>query len=81
MKRAILLPVLLGLGASCASHEPHRVNDLSSGRVYYTKDMRRGLTSGKIHLTDAKTGEKVTLGSSEVQEVTEEELTREVGAK
>ncbi len=80
MKPAILLPILLGLGA-CASHEPHRVTDLDSGRVYYTRDMRRGLTSGEIRLVDAKTGKQVTVGSSEVQEIPEEEFARAVGAK
>lgn len=80
MRRAILLPILLGLGA-CASHEPHRVTDLASGRVYLTKDMRRGLTSGKLQLTDAKTGEKVTVASSQVERITEREFAHEVTAK
>ena len=79
MKRA--LAILLGLVASCTSHDPHRVTDLETGRVYYTKEMRRGLTSGKIRLTDAKTGKTVTIGSSKVEPIPEEEFAREVRAK
>ncbi|MFI5403366.1 MAG: hypothetical protein ACHQ1G_10545 [Planctomycetota bacterium] len=79
MKRALLPAVLLV--AACASDEPHRVTDLESGRVYYTKDMRRGLTSGKIRLIDARTGAEVTVGSSKVERVPEEEFAREVSAK
>jgi hypothetical protein len=80
MKPAIHLAILPLLGA-CTSHDPHRVTDLSNGRVYYTKEMRRGLASGKVRLTDARTGQEVTIGSSEVQEIPEEEFARAVAAK
>jgi len=79
VKRA-LLPAIL-LVAACANDEPHRVTDLDSGRVYYTREMRRGLTSGDIRLVDAKTGKEVTIGSSKVEKLPEEEFAREVGAK
>lgn len=78
MKRAILL--LLALPA-CTSDRPHRVTDLKTGRVYYTKHMKRGLASGKVYLVDATTGEEVTVGSSAISELTEEEFAREVRAK
>jgi hypothetical protein len=77
VKRALLLLVLL---AACVSHEPRRVTDLKTGRVYYTKHMRKGLTSGKLYIVDGKTGEEVTIGSSAVLEITEEEFAREVKA-
>lgn len=80
MGRTILLVAAL-LVASCASRKPHRVTDLESGRVYYTKDMHRGLSTGKIRLTDAKTGETVTIGSSKVEEIPEQEFARGVGTK
>jgi hypothetical protein len=78
--RTILLLAALFV-AACASRKPHRVTDLESGRVYYTKDMHRGLSSGKIRLIDARTGETVTVGSSKVEEVPEAEFAREVSAK
>ena len=80
MKRTPILAIL-GLVASCTSHNPHRVTDLESGRVYCTRDLRRGLSSGKIRLTDAKTGETLVIGSSKVEQIPEEEFAREVGAK
>jgi hypothetical protein len=81
VKRA--LPALLAalLAASCTSHKPHRVTDLGSLRVYYTKHLRRGLTTGKLYFVDARTGEEVTIGSSAVLEITEEEFAREVDVK
>ena len=80
MARTLLLLAAL-LVASCASRKPHRVTDLESGRVYYTKEMHRGLSSGEIRLTDAKSGETVTIGSSKVEEIPEEEFARAVGTK
>jgi hypothetical protein len=78
VKRALLLLALL---AACASKKPHRVTDLDSGRVYYTKHMRRGLTTGKLYFVDARTGEEVTIASSAVLEIPEEDFAREVKAK
>jgi hypothetical protein len=57
------------------------VTDLETGRVYYTNHIKKGLTSGKLRFVDAKTGEEVTVGSSAVSEITEEEFAREVKAK
>ena len=74
VKRA-LLGLLL---AACASHDPHKVTDLGTGRVYYTKHLRRGLTTGKLYFVDGKTGEEVTIDSSAVLEVSEEEFARAV---
>ena len=79
MKRVLLLAALLA--ASCASHDPCRVTDLSNGRVYYTNHVRHGLTTGKLYFVDAKTGEEVTIDSSAVLKITEEEFAREVKAK
>jgi len=46
----------------------YRVNDQSSGRVYYTTDYDR-TDSGAVIFEDAKTRSKVTLQSSEISEV------------
>lgn len=78
MKRALPFLVLL---ASCVSHEPHRVTDLDSNRVYYTKHMRRGLTTGHLYFVDARTGAEITIRSSAVLRITEEEFAREVKTK
>jgi len=78
LQRKIPLAILLGLLASCAGH-PSRVTDLASTRVYYTKHIRRGLTTGNIYFKDAKTGAEVTLATSAIQEITEEEFAKAVG--
>lgn len=79
MKRILLLLTLLG--ASCQGDKPHRVTDLSSGRVYYTKRWRRGLTTGSVYIEDAKGGDKIVIPSSKVEKISEEEYQRGASAK
>lgn len=71
-------PVALLVVAACASRKPHRVTDLDTGQVYYTKHVRHGLTTGNVYFVDEKTGADVTIESSAVLEITEEEFAREV---
>lgn len=71
MRRLLLLLPLL---AACRSDEPHRVTDLTTGFVYYTRDMRKGLASGYIYLKDAKTGAEVTVRESKVEEISEDDF-------
>jgi hypothetical protein len=55
----------------CANY--YRVTNPSTGKTYYTADLdRKG--DGVLHFTDARTGEKVILPSSEVREITKEEF-------
>jgi len=79
-KRWALLAILLALVAACAGH-PSRVTDLTTGRVYYTDHVRRGLATGNVYFKDAKTGAEITLRSSEIQEITPEELAAQVSRK
>jgi hypothetical protein len=54
------------LAAGCTSY--YRLSDQATGRVYYTTDYDR-TDSGAVVFDDAKTGNKVTLQSSEINEV------------
>jgi len=56
------------------------VTDLQTGHVYYTTHWRRGLTSGNIYLRDGKTGQEVTVQSSKIEKLSEEEYRRAIGA-
>jgi hypothetical protein len=70
---------LLGLGicavlllaAGCAHY--YKVNDPAGSKVYYTTDIET-TKSGAIKIKDEKTGSVVTLQSSEVKEISEEEF-------
>jgi hypothetical protein len=73
--------VLLPLLAACRSHDPHRVTDLETGFIHYTKDMRRGLTTGYVYLKDAKTGAEVTVRESRVEEISEDDFRIATGAQ
>jgi hypothetical protein len=70
--------VLCGLAvvvAGCASY--YRVNDPAGTREYYTTDIDK-TKAGAITFKDAKSGGVVTLQSSEVKEISEEEFTAAV---
>jgi len=63
----------LMFAAGCTSY--HKVTDLNTGKVYYSTDVDRK-SSGVVELKDGRTGTTVTLPSSEVQKVTQEEYKR-----
>lgn len=61
---------LLALAMSgCTTY--YRVKDTTSGRTYYTEDIKR--RNGTVIFTDTKSGSQITLPSSEIAEVQEEE--------
>jgi hypothetical protein len=59
--------------AGCANY--YRVTDPASGRDYYTHDIDR-TDDGGVKFKDARTGDSVTLQSSEVSEVAEGDYRR-----
>ena len=75
MKSAhIALGMLCGILAiltGCSNY--YRVNDPAGTKEYYTKDIDK-TKAGAITFKDEKSGGVVTLQSSEVKEITEEEF-------
>ena len=63
---------IAGLLAGCGG-DYYRVNDPAGDRQYYTTDIDQTKT-GSITFKDEKSGSVVTLQSSEVKEITEEEF-------
>jgi hypothetical protein len=57
---------LLLFAAGCTTY--YRVSDQATGRVYYTTDYDR-TDSGAVVFEDAKTRHKITLQSSDINEV------------
>jgi hypothetical protein len=55
----------------CSSY--YRVTDPASGKTYYTTKVDNAGRAGAVKIKDAKTGSMVTLQSSEVKEISEEE--------
>ncbi len=65
--------VMAGLLAGCGGNY-YRVNDPAGGdRQYYTSDIKETRT-GAITFKDEKSGSVVTLQSSEVKEISEDEF-------
>src|SRR5262245_38400386 len=71
-----LLVCGLMLGVTGCSHY-YRVTDPSSGKTYYTTDLHEE-RGGAIKIKDARTMSTVTLQSSEVREISEDEYEVEV---
>lgn len=62
--------IALMTGAGCTHY--YKVNDPAGQKEYYAKDVDTS-KGGAIKIKDAKTGAVVTLQSSEVKEISEEE--------
>ncbi len=70
--------VVLSL-ASCTNY--FQVTDPASGKVFYTKDIDQNQFSGAVEFIDAKDGGVVTLPSSRVVQVSQEQFVAAVGTK
>ena len=81
MRRDLIVGVIVcGLiagVAGCSSH--YRVTDPSSGKTYYTTKINDAGRAGAVKIKDDRTGSTVTLQSSEVKEISEDEY--EAGLK
>lgn len=69
LKRLAILAFVISL---TACH--YRVTEPASGRVYYTDNIKRYKQSGTIKFKDKLTGQHVTLGSSELEELSDKEF-------
>jgi hypothetical protein len=74
---SLVLSGLIITVAGCSSH--YRVTDPASGRTYYTTKVNDAGRAGAVKIKDDRTGSTVTLQSSEVKEISEEEY--EAGLK
>ena len=63
---------MAGLLAGCGGNY-YKVNDPAGERQYYTTDIDQS-KAGSITFKDEKSGSKVTLQSSEVKEISEDEF-------
>jgi hypothetical protein len=63
---------LMLLASGCTTY--YKVSDPAGSKEYYTTKVKTHKTTGAVELQDAKSGAKVTLQSSEVKEITEEEF-------
>jgi hypothetical protein len=67
----LVLLVAISLLFGCTNY--YRVTHPPTGKAYYTTELdKKG--DGAVEFKDARTGEKVTLPSSEVREITKEEF-------
>jgi len=74
----ILYVVLAMFLVGCASY--YKVTDPATGNVYYTKDIDKE-RGGAVSFEDAKSGKKVTIQSSEIQEIEDAEFSQATGKK
>ena len=72
MLREIVSVCVVGAALAIGGCSHYKVTDPGSGKSYYTEYVCRHMGGG-VSLTDARTGDKVTLQNSEVKEITKEE--------
>ena len=73
---AVSIAASIYLLAGCSSTTYYRVTDPQSGKAYYTTKIKK-LRSGSAEFVDAKSGQSVTLQSSEVQKISKEQYKEE----
>ena len=74
MKTYAVTGLILGVAllvTGCSSY--YRVTDPASGKTYYTTKVSETGRGGAVKIKDGKTGSTVTLQSSEVKEISEDE--------
>lgn len=83
MRKHLITTLMLGgltmLVLGCTNH--YRVTDPTSGKVYYTTKVSDAGRAGAVRIKDEKTGSTVTLQSSEVKKISEEEYEAGMVAK
>jgi hypothetical protein len=80
--RLVTVWILCGLtaiAAGCTSY--YRVTDPASGKSYYTTEISESGRAGAVKIKDAKSGGTITLQSSEVKEISEDEYKAGISAK
>jgi hypothetical protein len=73
--RGVFVCGLILMLAGCTHY--YRVTDPGTGKTYYTTDIDRG-KGGAVKIKDERTRSTVTLQSSEVREISEDEYAAEV---
>ena len=68
---ALIVSALTMLVAGCTTY--YQVTDPASGKSYYTTKVGGVGAAGAVKIKDNKTGNTVTLQSSEVKDISEEE--------
>jgi len=72
--KVVSIAMMAGLAFGCARY--YRVTDPASGKAYHTTEIDRS-RRGFIEFEDAKSGDRVTLQSSEVKKITKYEFERD----
>ena len=76
---AIAAVGLTAITAGCSHY--YRVTDPSSGKAYYTTEVDNAGRAGAVKFKDSKSGSMVTLQSSEVKEISDDEYKAGLGTQ
>jgi len=73
MKKMIIIMLVLLFVAGCTTY--YRVTNLATEKDYYTTEVKYK-DSGAVDIVDARSGSKIILPSSKVEQITEDEYKR-----
>ena len=71
MKRLLIITILAMSLPACAAR--YEIRDPNTNQVHYAKVIKK-MKSGAVRFTDAVTGTKVTITSSEIKKISKEEF-------
>lgn len=76
MQRTVLTTILVAgamvLLSGCASNY-YRITDPQTDRIYYAEDFKAS-SAGSVTFRDARTGRRITVQNSEVEDLTEDQF-------
>ena len=78
MKKWFVILIICFFAIGCTKH--YKVTDPTSDKIYYTTKIKKK-GSGAINIEDKRTGNKVTLQSSEIEKITKNQFNAGVSSR
>ena len=71
MKKCIVILIICFFAVGCTKY--YKITDPTTDKIYYTKEVKKK-KSGAVTIKDERTGRAVTIQSSEVEKITEDQF-------
>ena len=78
MKKCFVMLIICFFAVGCTKY--YKITDPTTDKIYYTTKIKKK-GSGAINIEDKRTGKKVTLQSSEIEKITENQFNAGVSSR